>query len=327
MNELIVVGDVHLQDSLPKKYQCLDFLEWFFNQDFNNAKNSVLFLGDLCEINSSPELYEVYVDYFVNKSKFEKIYLLQGNHDCVNQSTILSIFRPLPKVELINSWKKLNYYNTNLLLLPYYNHEGTEMKPMVEVYSNLYETLTDEFDFGFGHIEDDTEHFSKKFCDTSKLNVKTWLNGHIHTASVQKKGHYLGSPTLNSFTESGKIPYIAKINGQTKEYELLEVPKYMEYYEVEYPNRLPKIDTKYGIFLVKNSLDKNITIEEYSKQAKEMGFEFYTRRIQTRKSKEVEVGDTERTEKLTFDDFAKSVGLEDSIYDICKEVIHLKNEG
>lgn len=331
-HELIVVGDVHLQDRLPKKYQCLDFLEWLFNQDFNNENNSILFLGDLCEINSTPELYEVYVDYFVNKSKFEKIFVLQGNHDCVNQSTILSIFRPLPKVEIIINYKAYKYYNCNLLLLPYYNHEGTDLTPMTEFYSNLDSDIssltqgfTDEFDYGFGHIEDDTEHFSKKFCDTSKLKVKTWLNGHIHTASIQKGGHYLGAPILNSFTESGKTPYIAKINGESKEYELIEVPKWMEYYEVEYPDKLPKIDTKYGIFLVKNSLDKNTTVEEYTKQAKEMGFDFYTRRIQNKKSKTVEIGEAEKTEKLTFDDFSKTVGLDSDIYDICNNVIRLKN--
>ena len=55
----------------------------------------------------------------------------------------------------------------------------TDKKPMVEEYSNLGgkiatfngEGFSDEFDYGFGHIEDDTEHFSKKFCDTSKLKV------------------------------------------------------------------------------------------------------------------------------------------------------------
>lgn len=328
MHKLIVAGDIHLQNKNPKKSQCLDFLDWLFKQDFNNEDNSLLILGDLCEVNSPPELYEVYVDYFVNKSRFEQIFILQGNHDCVSQSTILSIFRPLPKVKVITEWCVWNYYNCNLLFLPFYNHEGTDKRPMIEVYSELYKSHLSEkkFDFGFGHIEDHTEHFSKKFCDVSKLDVNTWLNGHIHTPTIQNGGHYLGSPILNSVTESGKTPYIAVIDGEDKSYELVEVPKFMEYYEVEYPNKLEKINTRYGLFLVRNALDKNVALEEYTKQAKELGFDFYARRVLRKVSKEIEVGDAEKTEKLTFEDFVKSVNLDNDVADACREVIRLKNE-
>ena len=70
-HKLIVAGDIHLQDKEPKKSQGSDFLNWLFSQDFNNENNSLLLLGDLCEINSPYELYAIYVDYLVNKSKFK----------------------------------------------------------------------------------------------------------------------------------------------------------------------------------------------------------------------------------------------------------------
>lgn len=333
-HDLIVVGDMHLQNKEPKKSQCLDVLDWIFNSDFNNPNNTLLMLGDLCEINSPYELYEIFIDCFENRSRFAKILIIEGNHECANQSTVLSLFRPLKNVEVITEWKAWKYYNCTLLFLPFYNHEGTDKKPMVEEYSNLGgkiatfngEGFSDEFDYGFGHIEDDTEHFSKKFCDTSKLKVKTWINGHIHTANIQSGGHYLGACTLNSSTESGRTPYIAKINGETKEYELIEVPKYLEYYTVEYPNKLEKPKTKYAIFTVKNVLDKNVALEEYSKQAKEMGFEFYTNKVLKQRVTEVEIDDVEKSEKPTFQRFAKSAGLSNEIFDICNEVIRLKSE-
>ena len=326
MSDLITVGDIHLQNSVPKRYQGLDFLKWLFSQEFNNKNNYLLLLGDLCEVNSPYELFEVFMDYFLNKSKFKKIYIVQGNHDCVNLSTILALFRPLPNVEIITDVTSFKLENTNMIFLPYYNHEGTSKIPMVERYSNLESEFTENYSYGFGHIEDDTEHFSKKFCDTSKLKVSTWMNGHIHTSNIQNGGHYLGAPILNSSTESGKIPYIARINLESKDYELIEVPKFLEYYEVEYPNKLPKIDTKYGLFLVKNSIDKNTTIEEYSKQAKEMGFEFYARRIMNKKAT-VEIEERKNnSSNLTFDEFAKVSKLDDSVADICREIIKLKGE-
>lgn len=325
-HKLVVVGDIHLQCREPKKSQCLDFLSWLFNQDFNNENNSLLFLGDLCEINSLYELYEVYVDYFVNRSKFEQIFILQGNHDCANISTVLSLFRPLPRVKVITNWEIIKFYNCNLIMLPHFNHEGTDKVSMIELYSNLYKTVTEEFDYGFGHIEDDTQNFSRHYPSTKDLKVKQWMNGHVHTPTIQNGGNYLGSATLNSSTEHGNTKYLAIIDGETKEYELIEVPKYLEYYTVEYPNKLEKPKTKYAIFTVKNTLDKNVALEEYSKQAKEMGFEFYTNKVLKQRVTEVEIDDVEKSEKPTFQRFAKSVGLSNEVFDICNEVIRLKSE-
>jgi hypothetical protein len=325
-HKLIVVGDIHLQTKEPKKSQCLDFLSWLFNQDFNNENNSLLFLGDLCEINSPYELYEVYVDYFVNRSKFEQIFILQGNHDCANISTVLSLFRPLPRVKVITNWEIIKFYNCNLIMLPHFNHEGTDKVSMIELYSNLYKTVTEEFDYGFGHIEDDTQNFSRHYPSTKNLKVKQWMNGHVHTPTIQNGGNYLGSATLNSSTEHGNTKYLAIIDGETKEFELKEIPKFMEYYTVEYPNKHEKPKTKYATFTVKGVLDKNVALEEYSKQAKEMGFEFYTNKILKQRVTEVEIDDVEKLEKPTFEKFAKTVGLSNEVFDICNEVIRLKSE-
>ena len=328
-HKLVVCGDVHLQDKEPKKSNAIDTLNWIFNQEFNNENNSILFLGDLVEINSPFECFEIFVDYFVNRSKFEKIFILQGNHDAVNQSTVLSLFRPLKNVEIITDWKAWKFYNCNLLFLPFYNHESTDKKPMTEVYSNLYENeeiKNTELHFGFGHIEDHTNHFSKKFCDTSKLKVEHWFNGHIHTNDSMNNGNYLGSACMNSVIESGHKRYILSIDGQTRQFGHIEIPNFMEYYEVSYPNPLPKIDTKYGIFLVRDAIDKNTVIEEYSKQAEKLGYKFYCRKVLTKKSKNLELDEVEKSDKPTFDGFCKSVGLKKEVEDICRQVINLKGE-
>lgn len=329
-HKLVVCGDIHLQSHEPKRSNAIDTLNWIFEQDFNNENNSILFLGDLCEVNANFECFEVFVDFFVNKSKFEQIYLLTGNHDLGNLDNVLSLFRPLKNVKVITDWEVIDFYNTKILALPYYNHESTERKSMVEVYSHLYENEeieNVEFDYCMGHIEDETNHFSKKYCDLSQLKVKHFLHGHIHTCNLQNGGRYLGSACMNSSTEHGNTKYLAIIDGETKEYELKEIPKFMEYYTVEYPNKLEKPKTKYAIFMVKNVLDKNVALEEYSKQAKEMGFEFYTNKVLKQRVTEVEIDDDlEKSEKPTFEKFAKSVGLSNEAFDICNEVIRLKSE-
>lgn len=329
-HKLVVVGDIHLQPKSPKYDNAIDTLNWIFNnKDLNNENNSILFLGDLCEINSPFSCFEKFVDYFVNYSKFNQIYLLTGNHDVANLDNVLALFRPLKNVKVITDWEIIKFYNCKILALPFYNHEGVVNKqPMTEVYSNLYkneELMNIEIDYCCGHLESDRCHFSKKYCDLSKLtNVKHFLHGHIHNCDIDKG--YLGSACANSVAERNIDKKIAIIDGETKECEFVTLPKFMEYYTVEYPNKLEKPKTKYAIFMVKNVLDKNVALEEYSKQAKEMGFEFYTNKVLKQRVTEVEIDDVEKSEKPTFEKFAKSVGLSDEVFDICNEVIRLKSE-
>ena len=334
MNEthkLIVVGDIHLQSKHPKYDNAIDTLNWIFNnEELNRETNDLLMLGDIAEINSPFKIYSVYVDLFTNKSKFNKIRIIQGNHDVVSIDSILDLFAPLKNVEVITDWRVIDFYNTKILTLPFYSHEGSTKKPMKEVYSHLYENeeIKDvEFDYCMGHIEDETNHFSSKnFCDLSQLKVKHFLHGHIHNGNAWNGGHYLGSACANSVAEHNIDKKIAIIDGETKECEFVTLPKFMEYYTVEYPNKLEKPKTRYAIFTVKNVLDKNTTLEEYSKQAKEMGFEFYTNKVLKQRVTEVEIDDVEKSEKPTFEKFAKSVGLSDEVFDICNEVIRLKSE-
>lgn len=326
----IVVGDIHLKKSEPKFSQGKMFLDWLVSQSFNNKENDLVLLGDLCDVNSPPEMLEVFVDYFLNKFKFYKITILQGNHDCNLISSILSVFRPLPNVEIITEPKKETKEGLNFLYLPYYNHEGKNIKSMIDRYSSLHkeEGFDQDFDYGFGHIEDDTSHFSSGFPSTKNLKVKQWMNGHIHTADIQNKGHYLGSPILDSSTESGKIPYIAEIDFEKKTYDLIQVPKFLEYYSVSYPDDIPDIQTPLALFQVVNSLDKEETIKFYTKQAKEKGFVFYPRQILKKKVKQEleDIGAVdyhEKSELEYFEDFANLTKMDKNVVDICKKTMEV----
>ena len=82
IKDILVVGDIHLREKEPYYSQAKDLLHNIFNSKYNNSETVLLFLGDLVEkINATHELLEVYIDLFVNKSKFNKIKILKGNHD------------------------------------------------------------------------------------------------------------------------------------------------------------------------------------------------------------------------------------------------------
>lgn len=326
----IVVGDLHLTYKKPKYYQVIDFLDWLFKNDFNNSENELILLGDLVEeIDSPNELLEVYIDYFLNKSKFERIKIIQGNHDCSIESTYLSAFRPIKNIHIITQAETQVYdYGTKILFLPFYQHEKTNLPPMIDYYSNeLKNVATEKYNFCLHHVEDETNHFSNNFCDLSWINKDcTFLCGHIHTENVSKGGRYLGAPILNSKTESNKTPYIAIINHERTTHTLIEVPKWLEYYEIIYPNDLSIPTTKYAIFTIYESLNKEETIQYYSKQAQEKGFTFYHRRIFSKriKKEDFQVSENEIQDKSTleyFEDYCKINKVEDRVQDLCKDIL------
>lgn len=327
----VVVGDLHLTYKKPKYNQVIDFLDWLFSSEYNSKENELILLGDLVEeINSPNELLEVYIDYFLNRSKFERIKILQGNHDCNIESTYLSAFRPIRNIQIVTQAETQEYeQGTKILFLPFYQHENINKPPMLEYYSSILKDNIKEinFDFCLHHVEDETNHFSNNFCDLSWINKNcTFLCGHIHTENINKGGRYLGSPILNSKTESQKTPYIAVINHNTKKHTLIEVPKWLEYYEVTYPNDLTIPTTKYAIFTVYESLNKEEIIQYYTKQAQEKGFVFYHRRVFSKriKKEDFQISESNIQDKSTlqyFEEYCKTNNVENTVQDLCKEVL------
>lgn len=325
---LLVVGDVHNQEKEPKKSQATKTLNYIFESKYNNPNNSILFLGDLVESIDTPhEVTKFYVNLFLNISKFKQIYILQGNHDASIISSLLQVFDPFQNVHIITKPEILDIENNRVLALPYY-YEDEHNPSMQEKYGRilpLLEEYQQKFDFVFHHVEDETEHYTKKFCDLSWVKTNYWLCGHIHTCSLQKGGRYLGACILNSSSEKGRQPYIAFV--QDREYELIEIPKFLDYYSVEYPNNLPSMNTELGLWTVTNSLDRNETITFYEKQALEKGFKFYPRRIFTANFEKFSSEDKQNVsyeeEPLTsqFEKYALKQKLNNNVQAICLSIL------
>lgn len=323
---LVVVGDLHAREKEPYFSQWQDFMKWFFNSEYNKTSNTLLLLGDLVEsINVQHELLELYIDYFNNKSLFEKIIILTGNHDRVLDSSLLSIFRPLKNVFVIDTWTIMQFGKCKCLLLPHIEHS------LIETYSSL--NLKDEhFDYCFHHIEDEDQHFDKKYTDLSYLSIDNFLCGHIHSETITKQGHFLGSPTFNSLNEKDKIPLIATIDLDTKKYTLEKVPVWLSYQDVYYPEKLPEKKTKYCIYTIFNSIDKEQSLDFYTKQAKENNFDFYCRRVHSRQIKNDELQNsndfTIKDKSLLeyFNDYKTSNAVEENIANICINVLQRVNE-
>jgi hypothetical protein len=326
IENLIVVGDLHLQESEPKRTQTQLFLDWLFQQDFNKNTNQILFLGDLVEsVFCVHELLEIFIDYFLNKSHFDRIFILQGNHDSAIDTTLLSLFRPLSNVSIILEATELTIGATSFLFLPNFKHEGKGIKSMRE----HYEALTGKYDFCLHHIMDHTRAIDKSSIDLSKLSIGQYLCGHDHIEDVSKGGHYLGSPVLNSSSETGKDCIIASISVNTKKHTLIPVPKFLEYYTVTYPQDLPSFSTPLALLTVLGSVDRFETEKFYQEKARNIftlkGFGFraiYSKEIKQEDMDTLMQGEAvKHTDEEYFNQYAKVNKVSPIVQAICLEVI------
>jgi hypothetical protein len=322
---LIIIGDLHNRKKRPYRNQVIDIMTWFTESEYNIEDNELLFLGDLVEEVETPhELLGIIIDFIVNKIRCKKIRILQGNHDCNIEDTILSSLAPLPRVKIIKEWEEETIDGIRCLFLPYYYHESTNLEPMHELYSHLL--VKGKFDYVFHHIEDETQNFGNR-ADLTYIDSDNYLCGHIHSEDVTKGGHYLGSPGFNSYTEKDKTPYIAVIDIGTKKYKLVEVPKFISYHEVSYPNPLPdkKDVLKYPIFRVKESIDKAETLKFYEEEALKKGYVFYNREVCRKKSElDIELegmnADDEKTDTEWFEIYQTEKGLDKDVLALCLQI-------
>jgi len=332
--KLIVLGDIHDRDLFssgrkqPFQLAVRKFFDWFCKSKYNSPEYILLFLGDLTEksINQG-ELNDFFIELFTKRIKTKKILILSGNHDMNREGSNLSTFRSLDNVDIFDEPCSMVIDNTTFLMLPHLQ------KNMKKTYESLPEEITGlSYDYAFGHLMDETRDFGGgKGIDLSYLNIKQRVFGHDHNFDLDKGGNYLGSVSPNSYTERDSKKYIYEIDTETKEGNYIEVPVFLGYQEVEYPNPLPEKKYKYVIWTVKESLDKGQTIKFYEKECEKSGEEFFYRRIEKKKSKE-EKEIEERKAKSEFtsiEDYIKlyreSVGLKESVFEIVKGEISGKS--
>lgn len=308
---MVVIGDVHLQEKWIKKRQVEMFFEWIKEQDFLKKEKILVFLGDLFEVAyPSVELVVYYLQLFKDW-KDKTIYILEGNHDCNLETNALDFFKTLDNVTVVKDAQEIDIEGKKCFFLPHYDHEGTDKEPMLEAYSKLEGT----YDYIFAHVLDETQNFgSANFCDLTKLKGKK-LFGHVHSATVQNDGTYLGSVIKNSSTEKDDQKLLAVINESGL--QIVNIPSFMEYETVNYGDE-PSCKDKL-VFL---------NVLEAPSKAEAMNFyetKFPNSRCNKVITKRQKILNTEvvatESEEGSFEAFAEEKGLSDTVKAICKKVL------
>lgn len=237
---MLVIGDLHLTENWIKRLQVENFMNWLNKQDCLINSKTIILLGDLFEIPTPPAyLVAFYLQLFSRAWADKNIIIVRGNHDVNLEEDSLDHFSYMDNVTIVKDLKELDIEGHKCLLLPHYNHEGTNKPPMHEYYSSL----KGSYDYIFAHVMDETQSMGgliKNVCDLSNIKGKK-LFGHVHTPNVKQGGNYLGSAIKNSSTEKSDNKILALIKEESLEF--IDVPSFMEYETVDYGEDISNKDT------------------------------------------------------------------------------------
>lgn len=259
---MVVFGDLHAMRKEPWKSAFLEFIAWVKEQPWNNSKTLMLFLGDIVhKYDAEGEVKEM-INYFFNFVLKGDSVILRGNHDVYRFDSFLDMLKPFaPKIKVIDRPKELQIDGINFLFLPHY-YVGTipGIKGMKEYYENLPEHLCKEYDFIAAHFGDETQPFGGIDITKNKGLKGRRLYGHIHTT---KSSNHIETPIIEGYEERGKDSYLLHINLSTKEEIKLPVPKFLDFYELEYGQEPFKVDSYTSVWTINNAPSKDSARRKY----------------------------------------------------------------
>lgn len=243
---IAIEKDRHLKKTEPFFSAHKVYNKWLCNQLWSVKDTTYISLGDWYNVAvPSPEEVDE-TERFFNESKFGKIYILAGNHDFSTSEKVYSILplRNNPRVEIITEPKVVMIDGISFAFLPFMKN----VKYMKEVYENLSNDFINA-EYVLYHFDD--ESVSSKGINLSYLKGKR-LGGHEH---LSRENYELGMPINSCYTEREQKNNLYFIDLQHNT-TLIDIPRFVDYYSVEYGQDLPEVEATFPIWNIENAPSK-----------------------------------------------------------------------
>ncbi|MFW6225334.1 MAG: hypothetical protein ACOC3V_00070 [bacterium] len=313
-NKIVVCGDDHIRYEEPFYSAKSDYFDWFINQDFNNEHNIMIHVGDLFHTNQPlPKEYDIAYKYLTNL-KFKKIYILAGNgiheYNRVKCNYAIEPLNSIDNVELIFSPKSEKIGELNILFMPWVPSRFYNDKTMKEWYESWEDN---NYDYIFGHFAHKPFFNTEIIIDHLKGKKRM---GHIHIPD--KEAGYVGVNTITRFDEKGIDCYLNIIDINDGKETYYDIPKFIDYYDIKYPDKPEEVDTKYPIWTIHEAPSKEKAEELYSNLC--------IRDIFLEKNSYIDRDDSSKVEQKQsiteyFDSFVKDTKINKEIEKILREVV------
>jgi calcineurin-like phosphoesterase family protein len=273
MNEVIAFGDLHLSDERPWNAAVgKEILNYIRTCPYNTEENVGLFLGDLTEhVRVDGQTYNLLLE-ILDSLKFKKTYIVRGNHDFKKKKYRNDLTSPLrvleegtrfPNIKLITEMTVIEECDLKILALPYIMPSEKHSLKDYESFTPLVADV--EYDIIAGHFADTSSSATRgESIDISYLKATYRCMGHIHNPISTS---YIGALVPNATSEANQLRGIrvywkGACGYAEQRSEKLKTPL-ADYYEVRYPDPLPKTKALVPIWTIANCRDEAVARAQY----------------------------------------------------------------
>lgn len=238
MAKALIFADLHVHNhkgQVDRLQNCVDVLDWVFQQAKINNCEYIFFLGDLFHERSKIDVlnylrtFEVFMKHMIDDASQRQVFLLVGNHDMYHKERWdVSSVKPLsaiPNVHIIQSPLTKEIGGCRINWLPYTNNPlehiakfkqemGDILLGHIAVHGALLNT-------SYGTRSDVVVEFDSDMIPVDANLFSEWkmvFLGHYHAAQkFNDKVEYVGSPLQLNFGESFQQKQIIVLDLRTLE--------------------------------------------------------------------------------------------------------------
>jgi DNA repair exonuclease SbcCD nuclease subunit len=291
------LGDLHFSTSHEWDVDAITkFISWFKEQQFEPG-STLIQLGDVFDRASNyGETIKLVTEFFkIASEKFEKVYVLGGNHDLgisKQRYQYATFFLPdsFENIECIYEEKIINFNGTSIAFLPFRKIKG---KILEDYYSKELDESFYKADIVCGHValKEEKSFFGGILPD--KFSGK-FIMGHIHTRVGNYKDSYTGSimPFKINENQTELQRAIIGYNVQSKIFSEISIPDIISFEQITFGDEINQNkDGLVHLYTIKNC--------KHLQEAKSVYSNYYVYNIEKPKVENENVSVSEQTILLT----------------------------
>lgn len=341
MAKALLFSDVHVhahKDSVDRLQDCLDVLNWVFEESKKHNCEYIFFLGDLfherakIDVKNYLKTFEVFMKHMIQNTANQDMYLLVGNHDMYHKERWdINSVKPLsaiPRVHIVETPQQIILGGRKIDWMPHTDNPVKELNDLKERNNGAGDILLGHMavhgallNLSYGTKADVIVEHDNDMVPVDASIFSDWLMtflGHYHGAQkITDSAEFVGSPLQLNFGESFQDKHIIILDLETLEKTYIQnnfSPKHFLVTPRDIQDENYKLDSNF----VRVTVENNMTHKEKIDLKKQLyqNHSFLTLDIKTEEKKienHEEAMETAQLVMLNIQDFLKEYMIEKGV--------------
>lgn len=275
---IVAYGDLHLSSDRVWSYKVSkDVVDFIINNPLNNSENILILTGDITDKSIVDGSVTNLLIYLFENLNYKQTIICRGNHEGrLNNNKIVTPYDFIEQEDyklklkteaiIIKELTELSLDGISTIILPHLYPQENQIGN--KYYSSLPDNIYNKsYDLLISHLTDNRLPFpSPDKVDISRFKSLIKIMGHIHSGEFLNLG-YIGSIIPNSISENDFLRYEVTIYRNTDGILKLEtnnLPVFLEYKEIKFPNFLTRTKGKTVVWSFTNCSSEDEAKKHYN---------------------------------------------------------------